>query len=157
MFKHTTGIAIAELLQRNGVPLIEADNTREAGWVNMHTWLVETVRDLEANENDEVEARPRPRLQVLRPILGTGLGCPALIRAIPSAVVNQKKPHDLVGPFEDPLDTTRYFCQSRVAASRKPRHNSARDAEIRRLLAANKRRAVLGTESVRNRRRRTYA
>jgi hypothetical protein len=133
--------------------MIEADNSREAGWVNMHTWLVETVQEFEGDG----EPTPRPRLQFLKPTPGSFLGCPATIRAIPSAVVNEKKPHDLVGPFEDPLDTTRYFCQSRVAASRKPRHNSARDAEIRRLLAANKRRAVLGTESVRNRRRRTYA
>lgn len=112
MFKCTTGESIAETMARAGLSMHEADNTRETGWVRMHAWLMETV-------NDGTGARPR--LQVLKGGRSDGLGCPATIRAIPSATVKDTNLHDLEGPFEDPLDETRYFVMSRPTGSRKPR------------------------------------
>jgi hypothetical protein len=138
MWNEESGEGIAETIRRNGVPMIEADNSRESGWVLMHTVLVETYHD---------GVFERPRLRVLRG-RKDGTGCPSLIRAIPTAITDPKKPQDLKGPFEDPLDTTRYFCASRPTRSRQP-VKSTLPPELIAAINAAKRRPMLGAESVR--------
>jgi hypothetical protein len=140
MWAERTGEGIAETFRRNGVPMIEADNSRETGWVQVHAMLTETHHD---------GVSERPRLQVLRG-RKDGTGCPALIRAIPTAVVDPKKPQDLTADSEDPLDTLRYAVMARMAKSRKPL-KSTLPPELVAIINAAKRRPALGSESVRHR------
>jgi phage terminase large subunit len=141
MWQVRTGECIAETMARNGVSMIQAENDRPNGWMRMHSWLMETVND---------GTGERPRLQFLKGGRKDGLGCPHTIRAIPSAQVKQNNPHDLEGPYEDPLDETRYFVMSRPSASRKP-VTSRLTAEMRRAIyGSSERRPVLGSHSVRH-------
>jgi hypothetical protein len=115
MWAEHEGPSVAELMSRAGVSGIEADKQREAGWVNVHTWLRETV-----------EVAPGvvlPRLQYLKPrFIGDTLGCPVTIRTMPQMVVNPKNPADMVttGVEDEGADDTRYFVMSRPSPSSIP-------------------------------------
>lgn len=105
MWQEHEGPSIAEHFENAKLGMIEADKQRIPGWVNMHTWLRETVHDGVAE---------RPRLQFLR------TGCPHTIRSIPQMVVDPKDPEDMLttGVDDDPSDCIRYFCQDRGGPSR---------------------------------------
>ncbi len=140
MWQARQGETIAETMARNGLSMIPAENERENGWVRMHSWLIETVND---------GTGERPRIQFLRGSPGGALGCPHTIKAIPSAQTKENNPHDLEGPFEDPLDTARYFVMSRPSASKRPRVDGMSKELRRAIYGGNAKRHVLGSSSVR--------
>ena len=96
-----TGKSIFELFYDNGIHFIRADNNRQAGWMNMKSWL-------RADENDHV------RLRIAR-------NCPELIRCIP---LLQYAPHNSMDCDTEPHDIThapdalRYLLQSRPMAAK---------------------------------------
>ena len=111
MFAEHEGPSVGELMAREGISGIEADKEREAGWLNVHTWLRETVY---------VGTTEVPRLQFLKPRYpGDELGCPVTIRSLPQMVVNPKNPSDMVtvGVEDEGADDTRYAVMSRPGAS----------------------------------------
>lgn len=105
MFAEHEGPSIAEHFNRAGVPLIESDKERIAGWVEVHNWLRQTVH------NGLVE---RPKLSFWRE------GCPHTIRTMAQMVVDPKNPLDMQtkGVEDDAPDCVRYFLMSRPSASR---------------------------------------
>jgi phage terminase large subunit len=105
MWQAHEGPAVAEHMEQAGLPLIEADNARPAGWVSVHNWLRLTVDD---------GTGPRPRLRFLRH------GCPRTIAHLPQMTIDPKKPEDIVtvGVPDDEPDAVRYFCMSRAMPSR---------------------------------------
>lgn len=96
-----TGKSIFELFYDNGIHFIRADNNRQAGWMNMKSWL-------RADENGHV------RLRITR-------NCPELIRCIP---LLQYAPHNSMDCDTEPHDIThapdalRYLLQSRPRAAK---------------------------------------
>lgn len=142
MWGAKTGESIAETFAKNGVTMIEADNDRPNGWVRMHSWLIETHDD---------SSGPVPRLRFLRGGRTDGLGCPHTIRAIPSATCKETNLHDLVGPYEDPLDETRYFVMSRPSKSRAQPVTNTFSPELRKAIYGSSSRRILGSDSVRHR------
>ena len=80
MWAEHEGPSIAEHMERAGVPMIEGDRQRKPGWVQMHTWLRDTVND---------GLGPRPKLRVVGP------KCPYLVRTIPTMVVDDKDVEDI--------------------------------------------------------------
>ena len=96
-----TGKSIFELFYDNGIHFIRADNNRQAGWMNMKSWL-------RPDENDHV------RLRITR-------NCPELIRCIP---LLQYAPHNSMDCDTEPHDIThapdalRYLLQSRPRAAK---------------------------------------
>lgn len=114
MWAEHEGPSIAEMMENCGIGMVEADKQRIPGWVNVHTWLRETVND------GLVE---RPRLQFLRD------GCPHTIRTMPQMVCDPKDPQDVltVGVEDDAPDCVRYFVQDRGGPSKvkKPDHQLA--------------------------------
>ena len=105
MWQEHEGPSIAEMFERQGLSMIEADKQRIAGWVSLHTWLRETVND---------GSGERPRLRFLRS------GVPHTIRTLPQMVVDPKNPQDVLttGVEDDPADCLRYFAQDRGGPSR---------------------------------------
>lgn len=118
MWAEHSGPSIAEHFERAGVPMIEADRQREAGWIMVHNWLRSTIND---------GTGERPKLQVLRGTPDKSMGCPLLIRSLPSMVVNEKNPEDMKtkGVEDDAPDALRYGLMSRPSASKLPQADPA--------------------------------
>lgn len=108
MFTEHEGPSVAELMAREGVSLLEGDNKREPGWVNLHTWY-QTLVTLP-------NGRQVPKLRHLKS------GCPVTIRTVPAMTVDPKKPADMIttGVEDEGADTDRYFVMSRPGASAQP-------------------------------------
>lgn len=147
MFHEETGESIAETFAKNGLSMHPADNERENGWVRVHSWLVSLVDD---------GVFVRPKLRFLNPTeLGAGsLGCPYLIRTLPSLQVNPKKPSDIVegeGVEDHGADALRYWSMSRPAPSVERKDPFAHlPPELRRAInGGDERDDYLGSESVR--------
>jgi hypothetical protein len=143
MWAEHEGPSVAELMAREGVSGIEADKSREAGWVNTHAWLRETA---------EIGTRLAPRLQFLKPA-GPGdiYGCPVTIRTLPSMVVDQKNPADMEtrGVEDEGADCTRYFVMSRPTASKEPGPDPKLGWIFREIARRKSRGLRLGTEATR--------
>jgi PBSX family phage terminase large subunit len=105
MWQEHEGPSIAEHFELAGVPLIEADKNRIAGWIEVHNWLRTII---------ETGVSRYPRLRFLRE------GCPHTIRTIPQMVVNPRNPADMetTGVEDDCADDVRYFVMSRPQRSR---------------------------------------
>lgn len=105
-----TGKSIFELFYDNGIHFIRADNNRQAGWMNMKSWL-------RPDEDDHV------RLRIFR-------SCPELIRCIP---LLQYAPHNSMDCDTEPHDIThapdalRYLLQSRPAPAKEQKLESEED------------------------------
>lgn len=112
MWQEHEGPSIAECFAAAGVSMVEADKAREAGWVQLHVWLRETVND------GLIE---RPRLSFLRS------GCPVTIRTMPQMVVDPTKPGDLVtrNVEDEGADCNRYFVMSRPGRSQQKKADPA--------------------------------
>lgn len=112
MWKEHSGESIAETFERNGVPMIEADNERIPGWVRVHTLLRDTIDD---------GFGPRPLLQFY--VGENGEGCPVIARTMPEMVVDPRNPEDMLttGVEDHGPDTVRYFAMSRAAPSKEDR------------------------------------
>lgn len=138
MWQEHRGPSIAETFAKHGLSMIEADKEREAGWMEMHSWLRKTVDD---------GSGPRPRISFLE------TGCPLAIRSVPSMVVDPKHPQDIVtvGVEDDAPDCIRYFVMSRPGRSREAAPVvTPQLQEIRKIITQKKRRAFrLGRESMR--------
>lgn len=132
------GESIAETFSRHGVGLLQADNDRINGWQRLHHWLTETTGPDDA-----------PMLAFYRH------GCPYTIRTLPLMVSDPKRPGDIKSKaVEDHgADETRYAVMSRPAPSiHKPRKIVIPGTvgwEVKRILDKQKRRSLLGAESVR--------
>lgn len=107
MWAEHTGPSVAEKFAGVGLGMIEADKEREAGWLEFHAWLRQTVDD---------GSGPRPRISFLE------TGCPHTIRTLPDMAVDPKNPADMltVGVEDDSADDCRYFVMSRPGRSREP-------------------------------------
>ncbi len=143
VFREHVGESIAETFARAGVPLIDGDNEREAGWVRYHAWLRETVDD---------GTGARPRLQHYRSPADPE-SCLNSARTIPEMVVDPKNTADIEtrGVEDEAVDCDRYFVMSRPAPSREPvaRPNEGVQ-EILNLIAKRRRSQLrIGTEAVR--------
>lgn len=96
-----SGKSIFELFYDNGIHFIRADNNRQAGWMNMKSWL---------RQDEEGHVR----LRIMQ-------NCPELIRCIP---LLQYAPHNSMDCDTEPHDIThapdalRYLLQSRPQAAR---------------------------------------
>jgi hypothetical protein len=112
MWQEHEGPSIAECFAVAGVSMVEADKAREAGWVNLHVWLRETVND---------GLVQRPRLSFLRS------GCPITIRTMPQMIVDPVKPMDIVtrGVEDEGADCARYFVMSRPGRSNEKKADPA--------------------------------
>lgn len=110
MFTEHEGPSIAELFAVAGLSMIEADNNREGGWINVHKWLQETVHD---------GLRERPKIMFVK------AECPVSIRTIPAMTVDPKNPNDMItkGVEDEASDDMRYFVMSRPGASKIPKPN----------------------------------
>jgi phage terminase large subunit len=96
-----TGKSIFELFYDNGIHFIRADNNRQAGWINIKSWL-------RPDEDDHV------RLRFFQT-------CPEIIRCLP---LLQYAPHNSMDCATEPHDIThapdalRYLIQSRPSAAK---------------------------------------
>lgn len=142
MFREHQGETIAETFGRRGVPLIDADNEREQGWIRYHAWLRETVND---------GTGERPRLQHYRSPADPQ-SCHNSTRTIPEMIVDPKNPADIEtrGVEDESVDCDRYFVMSRPAPSREPQHANPGVQEILDLIAKRRRSSGrIGTEAMR--------
>ena len=99
-----TGRSVAEIFLEHGIPLMQTNNERINGWMDMHEYLRVTV--------DEMGQRSAG----LR-VFST---CKNLIRCIPLLQFDEKKPNDVAGePHEltHAPDAIRYFCAGRPYAA----------------------------------------
>lgn len=98
-----SGMSIAEVFARGGVPLIRADNTRVAGWQRIREYLADAEDGL-------------PRLQIFR-------CCEHLIRTLPMLAFDERFVEDVSGTCEDHApEALRYGLMSRpVHASERKR------------------------------------
>ena len=88
------GESIAETAARCGVVFTPGDNSRVAGWMQLHYRL-------------QFDADGYPRMYVFS-------GCRAFIRTIPLLLCDPRRPEDLDSSLEDhAADEARYFCMSR--------------------------------------------
>lgn len=116
MWEERSGESIAETLARNGVSMSEADHTRKAGWIRVHTMLKEEM---------VVYPHSYPRLRFLRGgvgLNGASIGVPQLITNMPQMLADPKDPNDMrtAGVADDGPDDVRYFAMSRPYASPAP-------------------------------------
>lgn len=109
MWREHVGESIAETFAKHGVSMVDADNERIPGWVQVHYYLRDTVDD---------GTGPRPRLQVY--VGPDGDGCPTLARTMPEMVIDPKNPEDVLtrNVEDDGPDCVRYFAQSRPSPSK---------------------------------------
>lgn len=117
MFREHVGPSIAETFADNGVSMVEADNERVAGWVQLHT-LLKTVLD------DSTGKRPQLTFYVPETdVDGDECGVPNIVRTIPDMVIDPKNANDLLtrGVEDDGPDICRYFAMSRVGRSKEPK------------------------------------
>jgi hypothetical protein len=107
MMAEHSGPSIAEHFAAAGLSLIEADKSRETGWIAVHNWLQEIVDD---------GVHRYPRLRFLKD------GVPHAIRVMPEMVVDPRNPADMTtkGVEDDPPDVIRYFVMSRPGRSATP-------------------------------------
>lgn len=141
MWQEHEGPSIAEKFAQAGLSLVEADKARVPGWIQVHTWLRETVTDVTATG-----AKTRPRLTFLRS------GCPTAIRTIPQMIVDPRDPHDIVTKDveDDAADCVRYFTMSRPGRSHeKAQRNPNLDWIFREIAKRKSRYGRIGTESTR--------
>ena len=98
-----SGVTIAEVFARHGVPLIRADDTRVPGWQRVREYL----------------AGEKPRLQVFST-------CANLIRTLPAMTYDRYRMEDMGDGLED------HACESlRYGIMSRPRPVSAARAERR--------------------------
>jgi hypothetical protein len=107
MWQEHEGPSIAEHFSSAKLSMIEGDNEREPGWINVHNWLREVL---------QTGTTQYPRMRLLRD------GVPTMIRTLPEMVINSTNPADMAttGVEDEAADNLRYFCQSRPGASRAP-------------------------------------
>jgi hypothetical protein len=100
-----TGLADSDYYEQNGIALTPSRNDRAACGKAIHEWLG-TIIDGE------------PKLQILAP-QDDGLGCPQLIRTIPSMQMDKLDPRKIAGGGNDHyVIDIGYFCQGMTAPSR---------------------------------------
>jgi hypothetical protein len=121
MWREHVGESIAQTFAANKVGMIEADNERKAGWVNVHTWLRTIMTDVAGDRVIE-----RPKMQFYVPEDGTDLdgnGVPDVVRSMPEMVIDPKDPEDIQtrNVEDDGPDCVRYFCMSRPSPSKEPK------------------------------------
>lgn len=92
--KDIDGESIAEIFAKNGVPAIQADNSRIIGWQQMHEFLA-TAPD------------GKPFMQIFS-------NCRNLIRTLPAAIFSETNPEDISDKCEDhAIEAVRYILMSR--------------------------------------------
>lgn len=110
--------SIAEIFEINGVPLAPSQNDRALfGYV--------ICEHLDSEQTVEHRGRPRqrPKMQILDDD-GRGLGCPNLLRTIPTMVVDPNDPKKLAAGEDHWVVALAYFCMGRATPVEDPKRST---------------------------------